>query len=165
MNSGSSIANEPADGDADAALPPGVVAEWLAPFMVYLEKERRYSLNTVRNYRWAFVDFHRWLRTTGLSERPYDQLTRRDVRDFVIEAQQRFDRRTLHLHVSGLRAFFRFWLVRGRIARNPLVGVPLPKLEKRLPQFLSEEHMKRLLLGPQRLFENQSVDAFTAWRD
>jgi len=87
------------------------------------------------------------------------------MRDFVIEAQRRYGRRTLHNHVSGLRALMKFWLKRGRLKRNPLVGIPLPKLEKRLPKFLTEEQMKRLLLGPQRLLENQSIDAFTAWRD
>jgi integrase/recombinase XerC len=45
------------------------------------------------------------------------------------------------------------------------VGVPLPKLEKRLPQFLTEEQMVRLLQGPQRLLERGKLDAFTAWRD
>lgn len=83
----------------------------------------------------------------------------------MIEAQRRFGRRTLHNHVSGLRAFFNFWCRRERLNRNPFLGVPLPKLEKRLPQFLTEEQMVRLLAGPQRLLENQSIDPFTACRD
>jgi integrase/recombinase XerC len=87
------------------------------------------------------------------------------VRDFVIEAQRRFDRRTLHNHVSGLRAFFKYWFRRQRVARNPFIGIPLPKLEKRLPKFLTEAQMKTLLAGPMRLLENQAIDAFTAWRD
>jgi len=41
----------------------------------------------------------------------------------------------------------------------------LPRLEKRLPQFLTEEQMRRLLAGPQRLLDGQDIDAFTAWRD
>lgn len=146
-------------------IPEDVAEEWLDPFLTYLEKERRYSRYTLRNYRQAFEDFYRWLVPSGLWERGWDALTPRDVRDFVIEAQRRFDRRTLHNHVSGLRAFFKYWLKRGAVARNPFVGVPLPKLEKRLPKFLTEEQMKRLLAGPIRLLENESLDAFTAWRD
>jgi integrase/recombinase XerC len=95
----------------------------------------------------------------------FDKLGVRDMRDFVIEGQHRFDRRTLHLHVSALRAFFKFWLRHGKVARNPFIGVPLPKLEKRLPKFLTETQMKLLLTGPQRLLENGSETAFTAWRD
>jgi integrase/recombinase XerC len=146
-------------------LPPALVAEWWQPFEDYLAKERRYSAYTVRNYRQAFADFYRWLEQAGLAGRGFDALAPRDLRDFVIEAQRRFDRRTLANHASGLRTFFKFWIRRGRLTRDPLAGVPLPKLEKRLPKFLTEEQMKLLLTGPQRLLENESVDAPTAWRD
>lgn len=148
-----------------AALPPAVHAEWWQPFEDFLAKERRYSAYTVRNYRQAFDDFYRWLQATNLWAGGIDALGPREMRDFVIEAQRRFDRRTLHNHASGLRTFFKFWLHRGRLRRNPLLGVPLPKLEKRLPKFLTEDQMKLLLGGPQRLLENGTVDAHTAWRD
>jgi integrase/recombinase XerC len=142
-----------------------VVAEWWTPFEDFLAKERRYSAYTVRNYRQAFEDFYRWLVGAELWERGLGQLGSREMRDFVIEAQRRFDRRTLHNHASGLRTFFKFWMRREKLRNNPLLGVPLPKLEKRLPKFLTEEQMKLLLTGPQRLLENEGVDAATAWRD
>src|SRR4051812_172932 len=96
-------------------IPPDVLAEWWTPFAVFLEKERRYSRYTVRNYRQAFEDFYRWLEAAGLWAGGFDALGSRALRDFVIEAQQRFDRRTLHNHVAGLRTFFKFWLRRGRV--------------------------------------------------
>ncbi len=151
--------------ETSRALPPEIQARWLAPFLAHLAGERRCSRYTVRNYRQAFEDFWRWLKQSGLDAREFDALTLRETRDFVIEAQRRFDRRTLHNHVSGLRAFYKFWIKRGALKRSPWVGVPLPKLEKRLPKFLTEEQMKRLLAGPMRLLENESIDAFTAWRD
>ncbi|HVU24719.1 MAG TPA: tyrosine-type recombinase/integrase [Opitutus sp.] len=150
---------------APEPVPADVVAAWWEPFAAFLARERRYSAYTVRNYRQAFEDFFRWLVAAQIGERPFDELEPREVRDFVIEAQRRFGRRTLHNHVSGLRAFFKFWLQRGRVRRNPFLGVPLPKLEKRLPKFLTEEQMLRLLAGPQRLRDNESIDAFTACRD
>jgi integrase/recombinase XerC len=146
-------------------LPAGVEEAWVRPFCEWLAKERRYSLNTVRNYRHAFIQFFGWLQNAGIDEKPFDELTRREMRDFVIETQRVLDRRTLHLHVSGLRAFFRYWIRRGRMSRNPFTGIPLPKLAKKLPLFLTENQMKTLLLGPQRLLENESIDAFTACRD
>jgi len=148
-----------------APLPAAVVEEWLEPFLAHLGKERRYSRYTVRNYRQAFEDFWRWLAAAGGAARGLDRLGPREVRDFIIEGQRRFSRRTLHNHASGLRAFYKFWLRRGRLRRNPFTGVPLPRLDRPLPQFLTEKQMVDLLAGPQRLLENESLDAFTAWRD
>ena len=107
------------------AAPPEVLAGWWTPFGDHLAKERRCSGYTVRNYRQAVEDFDRWLNAQNLWDRGFDALTTREMRDFVIEGQRRFDRRTLHNHVSGLRTFFKFWLHRGRVTRNPLLNVPL----------------------------------------
>jgi integrase/recombinase XerC len=145
--------------------PEDVVASWWTPFGDHLAQERRCSPYTVRNYRTAFDDFYRWLLSAGLWSRGIDALGAREVRDFVIEAQRRYGRRTLHNHVSGLRALFRFWMTKGRLKRNPFSGAPLPKLERRLPQFLTEDQARALLSSPQRLLEAGGCDPFTAWRD
>lgn len=149
------------------SVPPAVVAEWWAPFENHLARERRYSAYTIRNYRQAFEDLHRWMASpeVNLWSAGPGALGSREMRDFVIEAQRRFDRRTLHNHASGLRAFFRYWMRHGRLTRDPLLGVPLPRLERRLPRFLTEEQIKRLLTAPQRLLEEGAIDAHTAWRD
>jgi integrase/recombinase XerC len=118
----------------------------------------------VRNYRQALEDFWRW-KQRGADGRDFPALTPRDLRDFVVEAQRRLGRRTLHNHVSALRSFFRFWQVHGRIAANPLTGLPLPKVGRNLPKFLTEKQAESLLSGPLRLLENGTIAAFTAWRD
>jgi len=141
------------------------MGSWWAPFGEHLAHERRCSRYTVRNYREAFEDFYRWLASSGLWARGIDALGPREVRDFVIEAQRRYGRRTLHNHVSGLRALCRFWMRKGRLRGNPFSAVPLPKLERRLPQFLTEEQARTLLASPGRLLESGGCDAFTAWRD
>lgn len=146
-------------------MPPAVAAVWLDPFLDYLAKERRYSAYTVRNYRQAVEDFVAWLKRRGGAPDGFAALGARDVRDFVIEAQRRFGRRTLHNHVSGLRTFFRYWMREGRLTRNPFIGVPLPKLEKPLPKFLTESQMLRLLAGPEQLLKQEAISPFQALRD
>lgn len=145
-----------------------LLRDWWAPFAAHLALERRYSAYTLRNYRRAFDDFIAWRRTAlgeSAAGRELDGLTPRVMRDFVIEAQHRFSRRTLHNHASGLRAFFKYWQRQGRVAKNPLVGLALPKLEKRLPQFLTEGQVKTLLGAPQLLIDNGTESPFVAWRD
>jgi integrase/recombinase XerC len=145
-------------------LPPALVAEWLQPFLDFLAKERRYSAYTVRNYRQAVEDYVRWLQRSGRAG-DFAAPGPRDVRDFVIEAQRRFGRRTLHNHASGLRTFYRYWMREGKLARNPFTGVPLPKLEKALPKFLTESQMLRLLAGPEKLRAEEAISEFAALRD
>lgn len=153
---------------ADQGADERLATEWWAPFAAHLALERRYSAYTLRNYKQAFEDFVGWRRAAlgeGAAGRELDGLTPRVMRDFVIEAQHRFGRRTLHNHASGLRAFFKYWQRQGKVAKNPLVGLALPKLEKRLPQFLTEGQVRTLLGGPQRLVENGTETPFVAWRD
>ena len=157
--------SKPASQPAPESLPADIAGAWLQPFLDHLRKERRYSAYTARNYGQAFEDFFRWLRRSQRGEGGFDVLTARDVRDFVIEAQRRFDRRTLHNHVSGLRAFYRYWMQRGRLERNPFAGVPLPKLQKSLPKFLTETQVAALLDGPLKLLQNKTVTVHDAWRD
>ncbi len=135
------------------------------PFADFLQKERRYSLYTVRNYRQSLVDLTTWLGQSGKDAASLEDLTPRDARDFVIESQRRLDRRTVHARVSGLRALYRYWQRQGRLSSNPFVALPLPRLERRLPRFLSEEQMRRLLEAPRRLLDSGAIDAFTAQRD
>jgi integrase/recombinase XerC len=149
----------------ETKVPPAIASEWLEPFLAFLTKERRFSRYTVRNYRQAFEDFYEWAQAAGSWPEDPARFTARDMRDFVIEGQRRFSRRTLHNHVSGLRAFFRYWQRCGRLGKSPFTGVPLPKLEKALPKFLTEAQVAHLLAGPQRLLANETIDLFTAWRD
>lgn len=148
-----------------AELPPDVAAAWWTPFADFLRKERRYSAYTLRNYRQSLVDLVAWLRGAGKSQAELAALTSREARDFVIESQRRLDRRTVHARVSGLRALYRYWQRQGRLRTNPFVALPLPRLERRLPRFLSEEQMQRLLEAPGRLLAEGAIDGFTAQRD
>jgi integrase/recombinase XerC len=150
---------------AAAAVPPGVLTDWWEPFAAHLALERRCSPYTVRNYRQAFVDLHRWMASLDRGPAGLAELSPRVARDFVIEAQRRMDRRTLHNRISGLCTLWRFWQRRGRLARNPFAGAALPKLEKRLPKFLTEEQVRRLLDGPSRRASAGEADGFTAARD
>lgn len=140
-------------------------AEWREPFLQHLADERRCSKYTVRNYAQSVDDLWRWMESNGRAPADLPSLSARDMRDFVIESQRRLDRRTVHNRVSGLRAFFRFWIRRGKLPRNPLTGVPLPKLEKRLPVFLTEKQVTALLDAPMQLLNAEPPDPFRAWRD
>lgn len=148
-----------------SGVPPEVLITWWDPFEVWLASERRYSRYTLRNYAQAFGEFWKWLESSGLVGKWPEGLVRRDLRDYVIEAQAQMDRRTVHNRVSALRSLCRYWLRHGKLKTNPWLGVPLPKLEKRLPRFMTEAQVLSLLEAPQQLCSAGQIAPFVASRD
>ena len=54
-------------------------------FCAHLANERRLSPNTLRNYEEALRDFARWAENACGFRGDFASISRRDVRDFVIE--------------------------------------------------------------------------------
>lgn len=140
-------------------------SEWLSPFIDHLTLERRLSEYTARNYQTALQRFFAHLLSSGVWDGELGSIDLRLARDFVIEEQNRVSRVTLRNYVSGLKTFFKFWVRQGAIERNPLDSVALPKLPKKLPIFLTEQQVLRLLRCPIRMLEEGTIEPFVAWRD
>ncbi len=138
---------------------------WVDPFVRHLTRERRLSAYTARNYQTALEAFFQYLDAESSWGGNIKKLSLRDARDFVIEQQRRVSRRTVHNYVSGLRTFFKYWIRQGKLDTNPLVGIVLPKLPKKLPAFMTQKQVKLLIDGPMRLLENEAITPFQAWRD
>ena len=137
----------------------------LERFCAHLELERRVSPNTVRNYRHAVGCLAGWLAEGGQWRGDFNAVRPEEARDYLIEQRRRLGRRTMHNHVSGLRSFYRFLREQGDCQACPFTGVSLPKLEKKLPKFMSVEQMRRLLETPDRLLGDGLVNLFEARRD
>ena len=126
------------------------IGRWIQRFLLYLRAERNASAHTLRAYKHdlgAFLAFLEARYPTASLER-HQRLI---VRDYLDALHQRALKRASILRaIAVLRAFFKF-LVREELAlQTPFVGLPMPKREKRLPRFLSEEEMARLLEMPRR---------------
>jgi site-specific recombinase XerD len=66
-------------------------------------------------------------------------------------------RSTVRLHFAALRSFYGFLVRRKGMPRDPVAGVLLPKLEKRLPVVLTVRQVEELLELPLRVpLENQA---------
>ncbi|WP_269526082.1 tyrosine recombinase XerC [Coraliomargarita parva] len=137
----------------------------LEAFCAYLALERRTSGYTVRNYRAAVLNFVEWLQLSGKWSGRFDAVRPVQVRSFLVEQGRRLSRRTLHNHVSGLRAFYVYLRRKGAVATNPFTGVTLPKLQKNLPKFLTESQMRGLLNAPLLLWKDGKLGEFDAFRD
>lgn len=135
-------------------------------FLQYLGAERRLSAYTVRNYKKAIHRLLNWLEIEeGEELKRLLSLTVLEARSFVIEQQRQFSRRTVHHTVSALRTFYRYLIREKHALSNPYASLSLPKLEKRLPRFLTEKQIRLLLEGPQKRLYAGDITPFECARD
>ena len=121
-----------------------IIPEIAEQFLVSISKERRLSSYTSRNYRHAISSFFDWLSKFNKDLRIH-QIGRMEARSYLIEAQSKLAKTTLRNHFSALKGLFRFSQERGVCHSNPFSNLTLPKLEKKLPKFLSEKQAQSLM--------------------
>ena len=62
--------------------------------------------------------------------------------------RHQLSRAATQLRFSALRTFYKFLVRRGLVESSPIRNLALPKLEKRLPRFLTKQQMLDLLRAP-----------------
>jgi integrase/recombinase XerC len=133
-------------------------------FMAYLRAERDASALTLRNYFAELEAFRSWYVGKNKAACDWTRLDAFHIRRYLVFLSERqYDRSTIHLKMSALRSFFR-WLVRmAKMKQNPVTGLTLPKLHRKLPKFLTIQQIEALLNAP--LNEKKPETQLAAWRD
>ena len=110
-------------------------------FTRYLEIEKNYSAHTILNYKLDLEEFQKFL-----GDQPVEKVDYLGVRKYLAALKEKsLSSRSVARKLSSLRSFFRFLTREGFIKANPIVSILSPKLDKHLPQFLSEEETARLI--------------------
>jgi integrase/recombinase XerC len=116
----------------------------LERFVDHLTYEKRSSPHTVDAYRRDLEQFQVFLKSAGI-ERP-ELATDKAVRLWMMGLMEGgVGARSVNRKLSALRAFFRFARTVGQITVEPTALIDPPKTPKRLPEFVEEEGMHRLL--------------------
>jgi len=138
---------------------PRTIAALAAAFAADLEA-RNLSPHTQAAYRRDLAQFERFLRDLARDEEPtLDHLTPRAVRRFVASlSASRFARRSVRRKLAAVKAFSRYLADEGLLPANPTAGLAGPKLERRLPVFLTTGETERLFSAP-------TADGLPALRD
>jgi integrase/recombinase XerC len=160
--------------DAIPEKPAEIHDNWIAKFLAHLATDRGVSVFTQRNYRQALTEFARWHLDERKSPAAWGQLQRDDFRGYVrFLGRNKLSRAATQLRFSALRTFYKFLIRHGVVETTPIKNLSLPKLEKRLPRFLTKQQMEDLLATPARLLEKQKdkkgpgrpISAEVCWRD
>jgi len=137
---------------------PGLTEPWTHQFLAHLATDRGASVYTQRNYRQALTEFLRWHHNERAAMPAWEKLERDDFRGFVrFLGRNRLSRAAMQLRFSALRTFYQFLIRRGAAQASPIKNLSLPKLERRLPKFLTRDQMEALLIAPFELLKNPKV--------
>lgn len=72
-----------------------------------------------------------------------------DVRNYLqFMRENNYSKATMARKLATLRSFFKFCNRRGMTSNNPMITIRTPKQEKRLPKFMSEDQITKLLQTP-----------------
>ncbi len=116
-------------------------------YISYLQVERNVSPYTVRNYTTDLLGFFQFLRTRGISS--LEEIDKRVLRDYLSHLMaQGFAKGSIARKLSAIRSFYRYLLREKVISTSPLATTSSPKLDKRLPSFLTQKEAKQLLEAP-----------------
>src|SRR5476651_1747318 len=126
-----------------------LVDKWTQKFLSHLAVDRGASVYTQRNYQQALTEFSRWHLEERKSPPVWEKLQRDDFRSFVrFLGRNNLSRAATQLRFSALRTFYKFLIRHGAAESSPIKNLSLPKLEKRLPKFLTKQQMEALLIAP-----------------
>lgn len=106
-------------------------------YLEYLKYERRVSDNTVESYG------ENLKMLTEAIDKNILSLTSEDIRSFLNSLE--LTPKTKAHYLSVLNSFYNYMIFNGNITVNPCNGIKSPKLEKKLPNYLTIEEIDKLL--------------------
>lgn len=124
--------------------------EYIGKFFSYLKSERNYSPHTLASYEDDLRQFTQFLaKHLGDSEFSLARIDNVTLRLFLGELmEQGFSKSSIARKVACLKSFFRFLSRQKIIETNPALLLKSPKLEKRIPQVVSEQAADALMNQP-----------------
>lgn len=113
-------------------------------FVRYLDIEKNASKHTILNYTVDLCDFKNFLKETSFEKADYLAL-----RKYLAHLKgKQLSNRSIGRKLSCLRRFYKFLFAEGLMKNNPASMLSSPKQDKKLPIFLTEEEVVRLIEAP-----------------
>lgn len=116
--------------------------EALELYQNYLVHQKMYSINTIEAYLEDISLFSTYCMKENISLFSCDKTL---IRNFLESERRRgVAKSSLKRRIIALRRYFEFLLNKEIVRINPFINISTPKLDKKLPEFLYEQEIKRL---------------------
>lgn len=118
------------------------MSEAVEKYLDYIKYERKLSEATYNSYMYDLSSFIAFAKGKNPLRFTYD-----DIFAYLKTIEAKNSRTVAH-HITVLNSMYTFFLNEKMIEKNPCENIKLPKLEKRLPKYLTEEEIDSLLNIP-----------------
>ncbi|NNE30094.1 MAG: tyrosine-type recombinase/integrase [Saprospiraceae bacterium] len=113
-------------------------------FLRYIEHEKRYSQHTLENYDRDISQFFSFFKTS-FELQDISEVKHLHVRSWIVHLMQAgLQPRSINRKLSSLRSLFKFYQKRGETG-NPMKKIQAPRVGKRLPKFVLEDELAKIL--------------------
>ncbi|MEI8074181.1 MAG: tyrosine-type recombinase/integrase [Bacteroidota bacterium] len=119
----------------------------IAPFLDYLQFEKRYSRHTSIAYQTDLEQFFQFLKVQYDEIPPTEQISAMFVKSWLADIKRNqagISAKSLNRKISTLKSFFKYQLKTGLIEKSPMGSIVSPKMSKRLPVYVEEKEMHTL---------------------
>jgi integrase/recombinase XerC len=121
----------------------------VAQFLRRLERERGASEHTVKAYREDLTALGEYLADEGGRTPEPRSITTSDLRGYAAAlGEAGYAKTTVARRLASTRSFFRFALREGWVTTNPAAALTNPRKGRKLPHFLTDDEVLRLLAAP-----------------
>lgn len=122
-----------------------MMEESITSFIQYLTFEKHFSTHTISAYRVDLTQFSQYIQLQYETNHPRF-INHQMIRSWLVQLMhEKVSARSVNRKLSSLKSFYGFLMKEKVVSNNPLSKVQPPKTSKRLPVFVEEQHMNRLL--------------------
>ncbi len=116
-------------------------------FIAYLHETKNTSANTEVSYKRDLMKFVKFQNSRGISD--FNSITEQDLKDYIdYLSDQNFKAATISRSIASIKALFHFLKGQGEIDKDISVSLHAPKIEKKVPEIMTQEQIDALLSQP-----------------
>ena len=116
-------------------------------FIAYMHETKNTSANTEVSYKRDLMKFVKFLNSKGISD--FNSITEQDLKDYITYlSDQNFKAATISRSIASIKALFHFLKGQGEIDKDISVSLHAPKIEKKVPEIMTQEQIDALLSQP-----------------
>lgn len=113
-------------------------------FKNYLKLERGLSDNSIKSYDFDLILFKKFLDLNKIKDTPLNCKSE-TIKNYLYKNLSDKKSRSQARSISALKSFFNYLVFEGLIKDSPISNIEAPKLERKLPEVLTEDEINQLI--------------------